>query len=112
MLVSSNTFRHPGLLAHEAMTVDHISNGRLELGLGAGWFVPEHEQFGIPLAAPGELVAPRLWDVDRHADRRAPVRGGHRPPWLGGARKPTRSYTVRSVSLATERALSAPIANS
>jgi alkanesulfonate monooxygenase SsuD/methylene tetrahydromethanopterin reductase-like flavin-dependent oxidoreductase (luciferase family) len=56
VLVSSNTFRHPGLLAHEAMTVDHISNGRLELGLGAGWFVPEHEQFGIVLSPPGELV--------------------------------------------------------
>ena len=56
VLVSCNTFRHPGLLAHEAMTVDHISNGRLELGLGAGWFVPEHEQFGIPLPPPGELV--------------------------------------------------------
>ena len=51
VLVSCNTFRHPGLLAHEAMTVDHVSNGRLELGLGAGWFVPEHEQFGIPLPA-------------------------------------------------------------
>jgi hypothetical protein len=38
------------------MTVDHISNGRLELGLGAGWFVPEHEQFGITLSPPGELV--------------------------------------------------------
>ena len=56
VLVSSNTFRHPGLLAHEAMTVDHISNGRLELGIGAGWFVPEHEQFGIHFGAPGELV--------------------------------------------------------
>ena len=56
VLVSCNTFRHPGLLAHEAMTVDHVSNGRLELGLGAGWFVPEHEQFGIPLPPPGELV--------------------------------------------------------
>ena len=54
--MSCNTFRHPGLLAHEAMTVDHVSNGRLELGLGAGWFVPEHEQFGIPLPPPGELV--------------------------------------------------------
>jgi alkanesulfonate monooxygenase SsuD/methylene tetrahydromethanopterin reductase-like flavin-dependent oxidoreductase (luciferase family) len=56
VLVSCNTFRHPGLLAHQAMTVDHVSNGRLELGLGAGWFVPEHEQFGIPFPAPGELV--------------------------------------------------------
>ena len=56
VLVSCNTFRHPGPARHEAMTVDHISNGRLELGLGAGWFVPEHEQFGIPLPPPGELV--------------------------------------------------------
>ena len=57
VLVSCNTFRHPGLLAHEAMTVDHVSNGRLELGLGAGWFVPEHEQFGIPLRRPGSWSA-------------------------------------------------------
>ena len=56
VLVSCNTFRHPGLLAHEAMTVDQISDGRLELGLGAGWFVPEHEQFGIPWPPVGELV--------------------------------------------------------
>ena len=56
VLVSSNTFRHPALLAHEALTVDHISNGRLELGVGAGWFVPEHERFGIAFQAPGELV--------------------------------------------------------
>jgi F420-dependent oxidoreductase-like protein len=56
VLVSCNTFRHPGLLAHEAMTVDQISDGRLELGLGAGWFVPEHEQFGIPWPPVGELI--------------------------------------------------------
>ncbi len=56
VLVTCNTFRHPGLLAKEAVTVDHVSNGRLELGLGAGWFVPEHEQFGIPFPSPGELV--------------------------------------------------------
>lgn len=56
VLVSSNTFRHPALLAKEAVTVDHISHGRLELGIGAGWFVPEHENFGIPFPAPGELV--------------------------------------------------------
>jgi alkanesulfonate monooxygenase SsuD/methylene tetrahydromethanopterin reductase-like flavin-dependent oxidoreductase (luciferase family) len=56
VLVSCNSFRHPALLAHEAMTVDHVSNGRLELGLGAGWFVPEHEQFGLGFPPPGELV--------------------------------------------------------
>jgi alkanesulfonate monooxygenase SsuD/methylene tetrahydromethanopterin reductase-like flavin-dependent oxidoreductase (luciferase family) len=56
VLVSCNNFRHPALLAHQAMTVDHVSHGRLELGLGAGWFVPEHEQFGIDFPPPGELV--------------------------------------------------------
>lgn len=57
VLVTSNTFRHPGLLAKEAVTVDHISNGRLELGIGAGWFVPEHTAFGLDFPEPAELVA-------------------------------------------------------
>jgi alkanesulfonate monooxygenase SsuD/methylene tetrahydromethanopterin reductase-like flavin-dependent oxidoreductase (luciferase family) len=56
VLVSCNTFRHPALVAQQAVTVDHISNGRLELGLGAGWFAAEHERFGIPFPDPGELV--------------------------------------------------------
>ncbi|MDQ6670483.1 MAG: TIGR03560 family F420-dependent LLM class oxidoreductase [Chloroflexota bacterium] len=56
VLVSCNTFRHPSLLAKEALTVDHVSNGRLELGLGAGWFEPEHPMFGIDMPAAGELV--------------------------------------------------------
>lgn len=57
VLVSSNTFRHPALLAKEAATVDHISNGRLEVGLGAGWYVPEHEMFGLPFPSPAVRVA-------------------------------------------------------
>ena len=56
VLVTCNTFRHPPLLAKEAVTVDHVSNGRLELGLGAGWYEPEHEHFGIPFPEPTELV--------------------------------------------------------
>ena len=56
VLVSCNTFRHPALLAKEATTVDHISNGRLEVGFGAGWYVPEHEMFGIRFPEPSELV--------------------------------------------------------
>ena len=56
VLVSSNTFRHPGLLAKEAITVDHISNGRLEVGIGAGWYVPEHEAYGLEFEPPRQLV--------------------------------------------------------
>jgi alkanesulfonate monooxygenase SsuD/methylene tetrahydromethanopterin reductase-like flavin-dependent oxidoreductase (luciferase family) len=56
VLVSSNTFRHPALLAKQAVTLDHISGGRLELGIGAGWFAPEHEMFGLEFPPTGELV--------------------------------------------------------
>jgi len=56
VLVSCNTFRHPALLAKEAVTVDHISGGRLELGLGAGWYEPEHTMFGIDFPPPRVLV--------------------------------------------------------
>lgn len=56
VLVTSNTFRHPGLLAKEAITVDHISNGRLEFGLGAGWYVPEHDAYGLEFGTAGERV--------------------------------------------------------
>lgn len=56
VLVSCNTFRHPALLAKEAVTVDHISGGRLELGIGAGWYVPEHTMYGIPFPEPRALV--------------------------------------------------------
>ena len=55
-LVSSNTFRHPGLLAKQAATVDHISGGRLNLGIGTGWYHDEHERFGIRLPEPAERV--------------------------------------------------------
>ena len=54
VLVSCNTFRHPALLAQSAVTVDHISNGRLELGIGAGYQEGEHERFGIRLPPPGD----------------------------------------------------------
>jgi F420-dependent oxidoreductase-like protein len=49
LLVTANTFRHPSVLAKMATTIDRISGGRLEVGLGAGWLAAEHEQYGIPL---------------------------------------------------------------
>jgi len=73
-LVSPATFRLPGLLANVAATVDHISGGRIELGLGAGWMEREHRAYGFPfpetrvrlelLAEQLEIVH-RLWTEDR-----------------------------------------------
>lgn len=56
-LVSSNTFRHPSLLAKEVATVDHISNGRLIVGIGAGYYQPEHDMFGLYLPETKELIS-------------------------------------------------------
>ena len=55
-LVLGNTYRHPAVVANWAATVDHISDGRLVLGIGAGWQENEHGQYGIELPRPGERV--------------------------------------------------------
>jgi alkanesulfonate monooxygenase SsuD/methylene tetrahydromethanopterin reductase-like flavin-dependent oxidoreductase (luciferase family) len=55
-LVLGSTYRHPAVVASWAATVDHASNGRLVLGVGAGWQANEHEQYGIELPPPGERV--------------------------------------------------------
>lgn len=47
-LLTSATFRHPGMLAIQAANIDDISGGRLELGMGAGWFQAEHLAYGVP----------------------------------------------------------------
>ncbi|TMG33836.1 MAG: LLM class flavin-dependent oxidoreductase, partial [Chloroflexi bacterium] len=46
-MVTGNTYRHPALLAKMAVTVDHLSGGRLEFGIGAAWAEAEHRMFGI-----------------------------------------------------------------
>jgi len=55
-LVFGNTYRHPAVLANWAATVDHVSGGRLVLGIGAGWQENEHQQYGIELPAPKERL--------------------------------------------------------
>jgi probable F420-dependent oxidoreductase len=52
-LVFDNDYRHPVVLAKEAATLDLLSEGRLDFGLGAGWQVSDYEQTGIPFDAPG-----------------------------------------------------------
>jgi F420-dependent oxidoreductase-like protein len=49
-LVSPVTFRHPSVLAKTAVTVDHVSGGRVEVGIGAGWYQADHAQYGFPFA--------------------------------------------------------------
>src|SRR6202034_4582047 len=53
-LVTSSTYRHPGPLAVSAATVDAMSGGRAELGIGAAWYEREHRYFGIPFPPLGE----------------------------------------------------------
>jgi F420-dependent oxidoreductase-like protein len=48
-MVTSNTYRHPAVVANTIASVDQISDGRLDFGFGAGWFEDEHEAYGIPL---------------------------------------------------------------
>lgn len=56
-LVLGNTYRHPAVVANWAATLDHASGGRAILGVGAGWQLNEHQQYGIELPTPGERVA-------------------------------------------------------
>lgn len=56
LMVTANTFRHPAVLAKIATTVDVLSGGRLEVGLGAGWFEQEHHQYGLALPPIGERM--------------------------------------------------------
>ncbi|MBO0795033.1 MAG: TIGR03621 family F420-dependent LLM class oxidoreductase, partial [Ktedonobacteraceae bacterium] len=56
-LVLDNDYRHPVMLAKEAATLDLLSGGRLELGIGAGWLRAEYEQAGMPFDAPGVRVS-------------------------------------------------------
>lgn len=56
-LVTSNSYRNPCLLAKMAVTLDHIASGRANLGLGAGWFEPEHKSFGIEFKSVGARLA-------------------------------------------------------
>ena len=73
ILVSGNTYRHPAVLAKEATTVDHVSHGRLDFGIGAGWEEFEHRAYGIPFYTAEERAArlgealeviTRLWRDD------------------------------------------------
>ena len=55
-IVFANDYRHPALLPKEAATIDLLSDGRFEFGIGAGWYQKEYEQAGIPFDPPGRRI--------------------------------------------------------
>lgn len=96
-LVTSATFRHPGPLAVTVAGVDQMSGGRVELGLGAGWFEAEHRAYGIPFPATGERF-------DRLTDQLAILTGMWATP-VGE----TFSYAGRAHEVVDSPALPKPV---
>jgi F420-dependent oxidoreductase-like protein len=116
-LVSPATFRHPSVLAKSAVTVDHVSGGRVELGVGAGWHEAEHRAYGFPFAGMRtrmdvmaeqlEIIA-RSWDGEPFSFEGAHYRIEHldalpkplqqpRPPIIIGGRGGPRSLALAAL---------------
>ena len=81
VMVSCNSFRHPSITAKVAATIDVISNGRVILGYGAGWFQEEYEAFGFPFLSPSVrlnqmreaiIIIKKLW-----TEKRTTFKGKH-----------------------------------
>jgi F420-dependent oxidoreductase-like protein len=108
-LVSPATFRHPSVLAKAVVTADHISGGRVELGIGTGWLEAEHTAYGFPFPPMGERmevlseqleIFHRQWSehtfdfegkhyrIEGLDARPKPVQRPHPPLILGGAAGP------------------------
>ena len=104
--VVGNTYRHPAVLAKMATTVDHLSGGRLEFGIGAGWAENEHTMLGLEFGTRGDRadrleeslqVIRSLWTQPRTTFAGAhyrledavaepkPVQRPHPPIWVGGS---------------------------
>jgi alkanesulfonate monooxygenase SsuD/methylene tetrahydromethanopterin reductase-like flavin-dependent oxidoreductase (luciferase family) len=106
LLVAGMTYRHPSVYAAQALTIDHVSHGRLEMSFGAAWYDKEHTELGIPFPSTGERfdlledsleITTRLFtgevvDYDgkrvslQHAQLQpVPVQRPHPPIWIGGS---------------------------
>ncbi len=95
-LVSPTTFRPVSVLAKNVATVDHISGGRVELGIGAGWFEPDHDVYGFPFGTVGERMEEferQLEEINRQWTTAAeiwpkPLQQPRPPIIVGGGAKP------------------------
>jgi F420-dependent oxidoreductase-like protein len=114
LMVTGNTYRHPGVLAKAATTIDHLSGGRLEFGIGAGWAEIEHRMLGIDgleqrvgRFSESLRVIRALWTEERASfDGRyyrlagaihnpKPVQKPHPPIWIGAGGEQTLRLTAR-----------------
>ena len=121
--VLSATFRHPAVLAKQLTVLDHVTGGRLIVGLGAGWHDPEHIPFGIPFPPivdrfdrfesalgviralfsdaarnlPGVTRPDPYYPLDGATNEPGPLTSGGPPIWLGGQRR-------RGIDLAARQA--------
>src|SRR5947209_19582458 len=105
-MVTGNTYRHPAELAKMAVTVDHLSGGRLEFGIGAAWAENEHTMLGLPFGTAGDRadrleealqIITSLWTEPRTSfdgkpyqlqnavAEPEPVQSPHPPIWIGGS---------------------------
>ena len=113
IVVLSNTFRHPAVLAKSATVLDNVTGGRFILGLGAGWHEGEHDAFGIPLpplperydryesslrvltalfsdearTPPGVTLDDPFFPLHLATNEPGPIRPGGPPIWLGGQKR-------------------------
>lgn len=74
VMVCGNTYRNPAFLLKQAVTVDHISGGRVDFGVGAGWLEREHEAYGFPFPSARERVdrfaeALEIWELLQQNER-------------------------------------------
>jgi F420-dependent oxidoreductase-like protein len=104
--VTGNLYRHPGLLAKIAVTVDHLSAGRLEMGMGAAWNEPEFRMNGLPFPSAADRIRMldeacqmlkllwtkeratfkgRFYQLDAAIAEPKPVQKPYPPIWIGGS---------------------------
>jgi probable F420-dependent oxidoreductase len=119
-LVLDNDYRHPVVLAKELATLDLLSNGRLELGIGAGWMTTDYEKSGIDMERPGVRIdrlkeglaiikglfadepfsfSGRHYKIENLNGTPKPVQKPHPPVLIGGGGRRVLSYAAREADI-------------